>query len=128
MQIFSFPSEQPMISAYQSALSALQAFGTKIHSNANNIANANTDSFKKTRVTMAEVLPQGVRAQVDKTDTAGSSIFQETAEGRDVVELSNVELSSEIPDLNLNSYFYKANLKTLTTVNEMTDTLLNLKS
>lgn len=117
-----------MISGYQSALSALQAFGTKIQSNANNIANANTDGFKKTRVTMAEVLPQGVRAHVDKTETAGSSILQETAEGLDVVELSNVELSSEIPDLNLNSYFYKANLKTLKAVNEMTDTLLNLKS
>lgn len=117
-----------MISAYNSALTALQAFGTKIQSSSNNIANANTDGFKKTRVTMAEVLPQGVRAEVDKVRTPGTSIFQETTEGLDLVELSNVELSSEIPEMNMNTQFYKANLKTLETVNEMTGALLNLKS
>jgi flagellar hook protein FlgE len=120
--------ECQMISAYNSALTALQAFGTKIQSNSNNIANANTDGFKKTRVTMAEVLPQGVRAEVDKVNSPGASIFQETSKGLDLVELSNVELSSEIPEMNLSSHFYKANLKTLETVNEMTRAVLDLKS
>lgn len=117
-----------MISAYQSALSGLQAFGTKIQANSNNIANANTDGFKKTRVTMSEVLPQGVQAEVEKVNTPGTSVFQETGNGHDLVELSNVELSSEIPEMNLSSQFYKANLKTIETVNEMTGTLLDLKS
>jgi flagellar hook protein FlgE len=117
-----------MISAYQSALTALQAFGTKIQSTSNNIANANTDGFKKNRVTMAEMLPQGVKAEVDKVETPGTSIFEETSEGFDLVELSNVELSSEIPDMNLTTQFYKANLKTIETVNAMTGALLNLKS
>jgi flagellar basal-body rod protein FlgC len=97
-----YKMESPMISAYQSGLSALQAFGTKIQSNSNNIANANTEGFKKTRVTLAETAPQGVKA--------------------------NVELSSEIPEMNLNSRFYQANLKTIETVNDMTGTLLDLKS
>ena len=117
-----------MISAYQSGLSALQAFGTKIQSNSNNIANANTEGFKKTRVTLAESVPQGVQANVEKINTPGTTVFQETAEGTDVVELSNVELSSEIPEMNLNSRFYQANLKTIETVNDMTGTLLDLKS
>lgn len=117
-----------MISAYSSALSALQAFGTKIQSNANNIANAATDGYKKTRVTMAETLPAGVKAVVGTTDTPATSIFQETAEGSELIELSNVELSSEIPDMNLNSRFYQANLKTIETVNEMTGALLDIKS
>jgi flagellar hook protein FlgE len=117
-----------MISAYSSALTALQAFGTKIQSNGNNIANANTDGFKKTRVTLAEVLPQGVRAQVDTVTLPGTSVFQETNDGLELVELSNVELSSEIPEMNLGSQFYKANLKTIETVNEMTGALLALKS
>ena len=117
-----------MISAYQSALTALQAFGTKIQSNSNNIANANTDGYKKTRVTMAEVLPQGVKATVDKVESPGTSIFQETSAGIDLVELSNVELSSEIPDMNLNAQYYQANLKTIETVNTMTGALLDLKS
>ena len=38
-----------MISAYQTALSGLQAFSTKLQSNGNNIANANTDGFKRIR-------------------------------------------------------------------------------
>jgi len=117
-----------MISAYQSGLSALQAFGTKIQSNSNNIANANTEGFKKTRVTLAETAPQGVKANVEKVTTPGTTLFQETGTGMDLVELSNVELSSEIPEMNLNSRFYQANLKTIETVNDMTGTLLDLKS
>jgi flagellar hook protein FlgE len=120
--------EHQMISAYSSALTALQAFGTKIQSSANNIANANTDGFKKTRVTMAELQPQGVRADVDQVTTAGTSVFQETSGGPDLVELSNVELSSEIPEMNLSSQFYKANLKTIETVNDMTGSLLDIQS
>jgi len=120
--------ERPMISAYQSGLSALQAFGTKIQSNSNNIANANTEGFKKTRVTLAETAPQGVKANVEKVNTPGTAVFQETGTGMDLVELSNVELSSEIPEMNLNSRFYQANLKTIETVNDMTGTLLDLKS
>ena len=117
-----------MISAYQSGLSALQAFGTKIQSNSNNIANANTEGFKKTRVTLAESVPQGVQANVEKINTPGTTVSQETGAATDLVELSNVELSSEIPEMNLNSRFYQANLKTIETVNDMTGTLLDLKS
>ncbi|MDK9709190.1 MAG: flagellar basal body protein [Desulforhopalus sp.] len=117
-----------MISAYSSALTALQAFGTKVQSGANNIANANTDGFRKTRVTMAEQQPQGVRATVDQVNTPGASVFQETSGGPDLVELSNVEMSSEIPEMSLSSQFYKANLKTIETVNDMTGTLLDIQS
>lgn len=117
-----------MIPAYRSALSALQAFGTKIQSQANNIANANTDGFKKTRVIMSETQPQGVTATVDQVNTPGPTIFQETDAGLDPVELSNVDLGSEIPELNLNSQLYKANLKTLETAEEMTGALLKIIS
>jgi flagellar hook protein FlgE len=117
-----------MNAAYQAALSGLQAFGTKINSNANNIANANSEGFKKTRVTLAETLPQGVKTVVDKVETPGATVLEETAMGMDVVELSNVELGSELPQMLLNSQFYKANLKTIETVNRMAGTLLDIKS
>ena len=117
-----------MISGYNSALSALQSFGTKLHSNSNNIANANTNEFKRTRVTNATVEPTGVKAQVEKVDTPGPTAFEETGNGYDQVELSNVDLGVEIPDMNLNSTMYKANLKTIETVNEMTAELLKLKA
>ena len=117
-----------MISAYQSALTGLQAFSTKLQSNSTNIANANTNGFKKTVVTNANVDPQGVKAQINKVSTPGSSVFQETDAGMELVELSNVDIGTELVNMNLNSTMYKANLKTIATVNDMTGELLNLKS
>ena len=117
-----------MISAYQSALSGLQAFGTKINANGNNIANVTSEGFKKSRVLLSETQPNGVKATVDRVDTPGDSMLQETSQGMEVVELSNVDLGSELPEMILNSHFYKANLKTIETVNEMSGTLLDIKS
>jgi flagellar basal-body rod protein FlgC len=117
-----------MIKAYQNALSGLRAFGTKIHSNSNNIANAQTDGFKKTQVTNSAVAPQGVKAEVSQVSSPGPSVFQETAGGMDLVDLSNVDLAKELVDMNLNSTLYKANLKTIENVNEMAGMLLQVKS
>ncbi|WP_163340051.1 flagellar basal body rod C-terminal domain-containing protein [Desulfopila sp. IMCC35008] len=117
-----------MISAQHSALSALQAFSTRVHSNANNIANTNTESFKRTRVTLASTEPQGVKANVEKVNTPGAVVFEEGPEGTEQKELSNVEISTEFPEMNLNSALYKANLKTLQVADDMTGTLLELKA
>ena len=117
-----------MISAYNTAQSALQTFGTRLNSNSNNIANANTNEFKRTRVVNATVDPTGVKAQVEKVEPPGAIVYEETSNGYDQVELSNVDLGTEITDMNLNSTMYKANLKTIETVNEMTGELLNLKA
>jgi flagellar hook protein FlgE len=117
-----------MISAYQTALTGLQAFGTKLESNGNNIANANTNGFKKTLVTNSDVAPQGVKAQVNRVSIPGTSVVQETDSGMGLVELSNVDLATELVDMNQNSIMYKANLKTIESVNDMTGALLDLKS
>ena len=117
-----------MISAYNSALSGLQSFETKLQSNSNNIANANTNEFKRTRVVNTTTEPTGVKAQVERVNTAGPTVYEETSNGFDQVELSNVDLGVEISDMTLNSSIYKANLKTIETVNEMTGELLKLKA
>jgi flagellar hook protein FlgE len=117
-----------MVSAYNSALSALKAYGVRIQSNANNIANANTDNYKRTAVTLASEDPAGVRAQVEQTTTAGPQVFREGQEGPESVTLSNVDLGSELPEMNLNSQMYTANLKTIQTVDTMLDSLLDLKA
>lgn len=117
-----------MISALQSALSGLQAFGTRIHSNANNIANSNTEGFKKTRVTLENMEPNGVKAQVQKVETPGPQIYDQTPNGLALIEQSNVELSRELPDMMLNTNFYKANLKSLQTADELMSSVLDLKA
>lgn len=117
-----------MISAYSSALSALQAFGTKLQSNANNIANANTEGYKRTRVTLASSVPQGVHAQVERPGTAGPTVYQGGNSGIEPVELSNVDLGIELPEMGLNSSYYKANLKTIQVEDEMLGSLLQIKA
>jgi len=117
-----------ILPAQSSALSALQAFSTRVNSNANNIANANTDGFKRTRVNLESTEPGGVKAVAEKMDSPGATLFQEGPSGQEEVELSNVELSREIPEMNLNSTLNKANLKTLQVTDEMTGSLLNLKA
>ncbi len=117
-----------MLPAVNSALSGLQAFGTKMNSNANNIANASSEGYKKSRVSMASQAPQGVKASVETIDSPGSMMLEETSNGSELVELSNVDLSEELPDSQLNARFYQANLKTLETVDDMTESLLNIKA
>ena len=117
-----------MISAFQSPLSGLRAFGTRIQSNSDNIANANTDGFKKTRVILEQAFPHGVKTQIEKINTPAPEVFQECSEGLDLVELSNVDLSRELPEIYLNSQMYKANLKTIQTVDNMLGSLLKIKS
>lgn len=124
---FAFSGDK-MISASSSTLSALQAFGTKLQSNANNIANANTDGYKKTRVTLATAAPQGVRAQVEQSSTPGPTVYREGESGVEPVELSNVDLGNELPEMNLNSTYYKANLKTIQVEDEMLGNLLQIKA
>lgn len=117
-----------MIPAVTSAMQGLQAYGTKLNSNANNIANASTEGFKKTRVTLSEQAPQGVKANVETIDSPGKIRSVETAEGLQSIEFSNVDLTEELPDSLLNARFYQANLKTLQTAEEMTASLLSIKA
>ncbi len=117
-----------MIPAVNSALSGLQAYGTKLHSNANNIANVSTEGFKKTRVTLEDRAPQGVQANVETVDSPGAIRMEDSADGMKMVEMSNVDLAEELPESQLNARFYQANLKTLDAADEMTKSLLDIKA
>lgn len=117
-----------MIPAIQSALSGLSAFSTKINSNANNIANAGTEGFKKTRVILSPVTPQGVTGRVERVETPGPMVSEPISEGLELVEQSNVDLGQELPEMNLNARFYEANLKTMKVADEMLGSLLKIKA
>lgn len=117
-----------MISATSSAMSALQAFGTKLNSNANNIANIQSEGFKKTRVINQSTENQGVQAIVDKVNTPGNMVLEETTEGTEMIELSNVDMAEELTDSTLNTRFYEANLKTIKAEDELTQSVLDLRA
>lgn len=117
-----------MISATQSALSALQAYSTKIEANSNNIANSATEGYKRTRVTLGESRHGGVETNIQKTDTPGPTIYDQTATGRKGIEQSNVDLGREFPEMIMNTRFFEANLKTLQTADELFSNILDLKA
>ena len=117
-----------MIDGIQSALSGLQAYSLATEASANNVANVNTNGFKKDKVTFSAQSPQGVTATVDKVETSGSYVSEPTDRGDQMVEQSNVDLVEEIPAMMINKAAYRANLKTLQTVDQMMQSLLDIKA
>ncbi len=115
-----------MISALNGTVSALRAFVTKLGVTADNIANVNTDGFKRKRATLNEDHNGGVRVEINKDNSPGLR-YDVIEDGKKVEkETSNVDLTEEIPDLMLTKRAYQANLKTIDTQEEMLGSLLDI--
>ncbi len=117
-----------MISPLATSLSGLQAFSTRLQSNANNIANAATEGFKRTRVLHTAQPAGGVRSHSETVVTPGVTHYEESTTGPVLAESSNVDLAAELPDMQLNKTLYRASLKTLQTADEMLGSLLETKA
>ena len=115
-------------SVYNSTLSALQAFGMKMCVSAHNIANVNTDGFKKSRAILEQGFHNSVRVDIRRMDTPGPFIY-EWSQGRMTErELSNVNLAEEIPQLMITQRCYEANLKMIQTQSEILGKMIDIKS
>ena len=114
-----------MINGIGAALMALQAFGTKQEVTSNNVANVNTDGFKKSRADFQEADPSGVIVSISRVNTPGSPLppDENTGEPR---ETSNVDIGEETVDLMTTKFAYTANLKTLQTTNDMIGTVIDI--
>jgi len=117
-----------MVSGVSASLSALEAYGTRLQNNGNNVANLNTEKFKKGRVLLSEVQPQGVRARPEKVDTPGPVVPVETTEGTEMVEQSNVDLGEELTEMSVNQRGYQANLQALRVADTLSRSLLDIKA
>ena len=114
-----------MISALNSTVSALRAFVTKLGVTADNIANVNTDGFKKNRAILQEDQNGGVRVEIRRDNSPGFR-YDAVENGEKVKkETSNVDLTEEIPELMMTKRAYQANLKTIETQDEMLGSLLD---
>ena len=116
-----------MITGIRSALSGLLGFQKKMEATAHNTANVATAEYKKTRVQLAEGAAGQVTARSEKIETPGPLVEEQTSQGYERIELSNVELSEEIPNALLSRRFYQANLKSIQTADEMLGSLLDIK-
>ncbi|HMS84938.1 MAG TPA: flagellar basal body rod C-terminal domain-containing protein [Nitrospira sp.] len=116
-----------MISAIHTALSGLAAVGKQIDVVAHNVANLNTDAFKKSRTEFVEVQTGGVLPVVEKDTAAGPTVLRDTGGSPFPIELSNVDLGEETIQQILAQQSFEANLQTLKTGNSLLGTVLDIK-
>ena len=117
-----------MISSVNSSISALHAFGKKMGVTANNVANVNTDGYKKYRTNMTEGANNDIQVEIRRVESPGHTY--QAVDGDQVVtrETSNVDLGEEIPEMINAQNGYAANLKTMQTQDKMLGTLLDIVS
>lgn len=116
-----------MISAIHTALSGLSAFAKQIEVVAHNVANVNTDGFKKSETAFVEAQGGGVLPVVQKDNSAGPTVLKNTANGPAQVELSNVDLGEETVSQIIAQRAFEANLHSLKTSDAMLGTLLDIR-
>lgn len=114
-----------MVPAINSALSALGAFGKKLEVTANNLANVNTEGFKKSRAIFQEANQSGVTVTVSRVDTPGASIPSEDGTEK-MNESSNVDVAEEIVNLITTQHGFQANLKAIKADEEMLGSLYDI--
>ncbi len=116
-----------MIGAIHSALSGLTAFSRQIEVTAHNVANVNTDGFKKFHTEFVSVETGGVLPVVQKDDSIGPMVLRDSGYGPIQVELSNVDLAEEAVNQILVQHGFEANLDTLRAADDMLGTILDIK-
>ncbi len=104
--------------------SALDALGKKLEVTANNIANADTAGFKRSRAILEEATPSGVVVSIHKVDSPGVPLPAADQASADK-ESSNVSLEEEIVNLIITKRAFEANTKPLKAEDEMVGSLLD---
>jgi len=114
-----------MSEAIHTALSALRANLRKLDVTANNLANANTHDFKKSKASFEETAPAGVKVTLTRVETPGTPLPPEEVLGEGH-EMSNVSVEEELVDLIATRHAFAANVKTIQAEDEMQGTLLDI--
>lgn len=116
-----------MISAIHTALTGLTAFGKQLEVVAHNIANVNTDGFKKFRTTFVEAPTSGVLPVVDKDNSSGPAVLRDTGSNQLESELSNTDLGEALVQQMLAQRSFEANLHAIKTGDALLGSILDLK-
>ena len=115
-----------MISAVNSTVSALQAYKTQMNVTSNNVANVNTEGFKKSKASLKEGDNGDVQVDVNRVNTPGHR-YQEPENDRMVEkETSNVDLAEEFPQMMVTQHAYEANMKVLQAQDKLLGTTLDI--
>ncbi|VAV84292.1 hypothetical protein MNBD_DELTA01-1332 [hydrothermal vent metagenome] len=112
-----------MVGPIDAAASGIAAAQRKIEVSAHNIANQDTDEFKKSRVSQQESVSGGVETSVGRVSERGH--VRQTPEG-DQVESSNVNIAEEMLNLMEAERSLEANIAVLETADEAERSLLDI--
>ncbi|MBW2321360.1 MAG: hypothetical protein JRF31_11105 [Deltaproteobacteria bacterium] len=115
-----------MISSARNTLSALNAFNKKMNVIANNVANVETEEFKKSRATLVEPPENSVKVEVSQPEDPGPTVVEVKDGQIEEKQMSNVDLTEEIPQSMVAQRGYEANLATLRTYDEMIKSILDI--
>ena len=115
-----------MIGSVNNNITALSALNKRMAVTADNIANANTAGFKKSRVVFAEGPNGDVNVSINQIDTPGRPNPDSDTDPSAATELSNVDLTEEIPRMIPTQRSYDANLIAIKAQDEMIGTLVDI--
>lgn len=114
-----------MVSGFAAALSGVQAGSRVLGVSAHNIANAQTENFKRTRATLEESVAGGVTVSLSKDNRPGPQFF--TREDPFTLrEGSNVELEEELVHTLEATHLIEANLASIRTQDKVLGSLLDI--
>ena len=116
-----------MISALSSAVSAIKAFDKKMAVVSNNVANAQTDGYKKSRADLKEGNAGDVKVDISVVDSPGPIIAVEENNSTVQKEMSNVDLVKEFSDLIRAQRGFQASSRIITVADQVLAEITNLK-
>jgi len=115
-----------MVSSIQSNVSALQAFSKQMAVSANNVANALSDDFKKSRAINTEGQNGQVETTITKINTPGPLVEDPLSETGELKELSNTDIAEELVNQIMIEQGFKANAKVIKTYDETIGSIVDL--
>ena len=113
-----------MISSVRNNIAAVFAYSTKMGVHGYNIANVNTDGYKKYRGDIVELSNGSVGTDIHQVHTPGIPYYD--ARSSTLRDTSNVNLTEEFTQMIPTEIGYKANLKMISAYDDILGSLLDI--
>ena len=111
-----------MITGISASIAGLLAFGKKLSNTAHNVANSNTNGYKKTISTITEDSQNLPKVNLMKSNAPGAIIQNEGL----LAETSNVDLAEEFPQMMIAQRGYEANITALKAQSDVLKSILDI--
>ena len=115
-----------MICGPHAALSAINGFSKTMAVAANNIANASTNGFKKSKVVLEEGQNGEVETYVQEVDVTDIPVLNEETSADQRKDTPNVDIAKEMVHMMNAQSGYEANLRSLQAQEELQGSILDI--